>query len=105
MFTQTEINSAINSISKKVNANKIFLFGSYASGNPTPDSDLDLCVVADLQGKRKLDLIRDIRREVNMILQGSLDILLYSEDEFNQRASLENTLEYKILKHGKLLNG
>ena len=105
MFTQTEINSAINNISKKFNANKIFLFGSYASGSPTSDSDLDLCVVADLQGKRKLDLIRDIRREINLVLQGPLDILLYSEDEFNQRASLKNTLEYKILKYGKLVNG
>ncbi len=105
MFTQNEINSVINTILKKFKARKVFLFGSYAFGTPTSDSDLDLCIIADLGGKRKLDFIRDIRREISITLDGPLDILLYSEDEFNQRSSLQNTLEYKIAKYGKLTNG
>ena len=30
---------------KSLNPEKIILFGSYAYGNPTKDSDLDICVV------------------------------------------------------------
>lgn len=105
MFTQNEINSVIHTILEKFNASKIFLFGSYAFGTPTSESDLDLCVIADLRGKRKLDFIRDIRREISITLSGPLDILLYDEDEFNQRSALQNTFEYKILKYGKLANG
>ena len=30
---------------------RIILFGSYASGNPTPDSDVDLLVVLNFEGK------------------------------------------------------
>ena len=103
MYTKKEINSLTNRISKAFNPSQIFLFGSYAFGTPTPDSDLDLCIVTDLEGKRKLDIIREIRRGISFIFHGSLDILLYGKDEFAQRASLQNTLEYQILNEGKLL--
>jgi predicted nucleotidyltransferase len=32
---------------------KIILFGSYAYGNPTPDSDVDLLVVMETKASRK----------------------------------------------------
>lgn len=105
MFTQTEINSLTNRITSQFSPSKIFLFGSYAFGTPTSDSDLDLCIVTDLEGRRKLDIIRDIRREISAMLHGSLDILIYGNDEFAQRSSLQNTLEHKIAKEGKLLHG
>ena len=103
MYTQKEINSLANRIAKAFNPSQIFLFGSYAFGTPTSDSDIDLCVVTDLGGKRKPDLIREISREIYAVFHGSLDILLYGKDEFAQRASLKNTLEYKISNEGKLL--
>ena len=31
---------------------RIILFGSYASGNPTPDSEVDLLVVMNFEGKK-----------------------------------------------------
>lgn len=105
MFTQNEITSLTNRIMSQFAPSRIFLFGSYAFGTPTSDSDLDLCIVTDLKGRRKLDITREIRREINAILHGSLDILIYGNDEFAQRSALQNTLEHKILKEGKLLNG
>ena len=105
MYTKKEIDTLTKKISIAFNPKQIFLFGSYAFGTPTPDSDLDLCIVTDLKGRRKIDLIREIRREISAVLHGSLDILLYGKDEFAQRASLNNTLEYKILNEGRLLNG
>jgi len=105
MITRDQFQSMANTIAEKFDIHKIFLFGSYAYGSPTGESDVDLCVVADFKGKRKLDLIREIRREVSKSFHYSLDILLYEETEFEERAALKHTLEYKILEKGITLNG
>ena len=105
MFTQNEITSLTNRITSRFAPSKIFLFGSYAFGTPTSDSDLDLCIVTNLEGKRKLDIIRAVRREISAVLHGALDILVYGDDEFAQRSSLQNTFEHKIVEDGKLLHG
>ena len=35
-----------NELKKEISVEKIFLFGSYATGNPTKDSDIDVIVVS-----------------------------------------------------------
>ena len=62
-------------------------------------------IPADFKGKRKIELIREIRREISKSFHNSLDILLYEETEFNERATVKNTLENNILKNGIILNG
>ena len=47
MITSEQINEVIEKIVINVNPEKIYLFGSYASGTPTIDSDLDLLVIKD----------------------------------------------------------
>ena len=103
MISKKQIYLLADTISKKFGTKKIFLLGSYAYGSPSSDSDLDICVITDLSGKRKIDLIRDIRREVISNFHIPLDILLYEDNEFNERAILRNTLEYKIQKYGILI--
>lgn len=39
------IQDAVDQISAKFQSEKIILFGSYACGNPRPESDVDLLVV------------------------------------------------------------
>lgn len=105
MITKKQIRQLANKISENYNTSRIFIFGSYAYGKPNSESDLDLCIVTDLGDKRKIDLLRDIRREIISSLQLPLDILLYDHKEFDERANHRSTLEYKILKQGILLNG
>jgi uncharacterized protein len=105
MITKKQINLLVDTIAKKFNTTKIFLFGSYAYGKPALESDLDICVITDLGNKRKIELMRDIRREINLYFQISVDILLYDSNEFNKRSIHPATLEYKIIKQGILLNG
>ena len=105
MLSKEQINEVVATISKRFCVNKIIIFGSYAYGNPVSDSDLDICVITDLGKKRKIDVIRDIRKEMSLKLQNSIDILLYEENEFNERAFLKSTLEHEILKNGILVNG
>jgi len=89
-----------DTIAGKFGAKQIFLFGSHASGKAGKESDIDLCVIADLKNKRKIDLISEIRRELIDRISSPLDILVYNEEEFKERAKLRTTLEHKILSDG-----
>jgi predicted nucleotidyltransferase len=44
---------AVRRIARVLRPQKIILFGSYAYGNPTPDSDVDLLVVMETKASRK----------------------------------------------------
>ena len=87
-------------LKEKFNVRQIFIFGSQAYGKPDEESDIDLCVITDLKNKRKIDIIREMRRELMDLISNPLDILVYTEKEFNERAGLRSTLEYKILMDG-----
>ena len=94
-----------DTFNKKFAVKQIFIFGSHAYGEPDEDSDIDLCVITELNNKRKIDIIREIRRELIDLIPNPLDILVYSEQEFNERAGLRSTLEHKILTNGLKVYG
>jgi predicted nucleotidyltransferase len=92
----------LESIDNKI-INKIYLFGSYAYGNPNEDSDIDLCVVVN-DDIDKLDAYMKIIGNLtdNKIIP--CDLLVYNAKVFfnveNPR-SVENT----IIKEGQVLYG
>ena len=101
---EKQVSEQIEVLKNKIRENfavkQIFIFGSHAYGQPYKDSDIDLCVITDLNNKRKIDVIREIRRELIKLISNPLDILIYSEKEFKERACLKSTLEHKILTNG-----
>ncbi len=101
---ETQINEQIeilkNILKEKFDIRQIYIFGSNAYGAPDKESDIDLCIIADFHNKRKIDIIREIRRELISLISNPLDILVYSENEFKERADLSNTFEHKILTDG-----
>jgi len=72
---------------KPLNPEKIILFGSYAYGNPTKDSDLDICVVEKnyknrFQEKQK---IRELLKDIDLpkdILNPTLEEYEFYKNEF-----------------------
>ena len=84
----------------KFGPKQIILFGSFAYGQPDVDSDIDVCVIMDFHGQRKIEVLRAMRRELAKSISSPLDILLYYEHEFEERAKLMGSLEYKILTQG-----
>ncbi len=102
---QLQISLLKEVIGEKFGAKQVILFGSQAYGEVKPESDIDLCVIANLKNKRKIDLMREIRRALMNKISMPLDILVYSEREFAERAKLKNTLEYKILSDGLKVYG
>jgi predicted nucleotidyltransferase len=56
---QKAIDQVVKQIVEKFKPQKIILFGSYAKGNPRPESDVDLLIVMD-SPKQSLDIRRHL---------------------------------------------
>jgi uncharacterized protein len=80
----------------------IYLFGSYAYGAPTSDSDLDLLVVVE---DSRLDVYsRDALGYQSVGAIGvSKDIEVYTRREFEERAALPVSFERTVKEKGRLL--
>jgi predicted nucleotidyltransferase len=93
---------AIKRIVSELKPEKIILFGSYAYGNPTPDSDVDLLVIMNTKAK-------DVDRYVavsNLLYprQFPVDILVKTPREIKAEAGKKgNFFLHEILKKGKVL--
>ncbi len=95
-----EITNLVEKIHRAIAVDKIILFGSHAYGEPSENSDIDLCVITNDKNSRKRDLLKAIRKNIASIVTVPTDILLYDKEEFQQRAKLETTLEHKIASQG-----
>lgn len=100
-----EIDKAVRAIKSSIQPSKIYLFGSQAAESATSDSDIDLCVVASLQGMRKIEALRKMRRAMMNDVNRPVDLLVYDIADFAARSALPTTLEHKIAKNGRLLYG
>jgi predicted nucleotidyltransferase len=95
---------AIERIVKKIKPEKIILFGSYANGNPTPDSDVDLFVVINSNNDHKTHY-----RNISMLLyprEFPVDIIVKTPKEVEEaiKGGVDNAFFIReILKTGKVL--
>jgi predicted nucleotidyltransferase len=94
-----------------LNIYKIILFGSYANGTATEDSDIDLVVILDTEEFAKtFDDRMDRRRPISTALlevnyQFPMDIIVYSRGEFNYLKNNEDFFVQEIETTGKKLYG
>lgn len=99
------IGEMVDAIAQETNPERVYIFGSHATGNVTPDSDVDLLVVQDedfgLQ-RRRWEELRRIRRRL-AAFRIPKDILLYSHREFDLHAKSPNHVIGRCLREGKLL--
>ncbi|MDR1109557.1 MAG: nucleotidyltransferase domain-containing protein [Deltaproteobacteria bacterium] len=99
---QDEIASIVSVIKNAVDCDKIYLFGSYAYGEPTEDSDLDFYVVVPDDSETMIEKIRQINRHLYPIRQTPVDVLASHASRFAELSQLP-TLEKKIFTEGILL--
>lgn len=95
-----DINKKVKTIVKNYNPEKIILFGSYADGNPTSESDIDLLIITE-NDKSNWDVSVDI----SLLLKHSfpIDIIVKTPDEVKKRIKMGDFFLKNILKNGKLL--
>jgi len=98
----SKLASAILSIEKKEEIQKIYLFGSYAYGKPTKKSDLDLCVVTS-DNYSKYDCVVDVHYALKAIgIKYGYDLLVYKCSQFYNSKNPES-VENTIINKGVLL--
>ncbi len=77
----------------------IYLFGSYAYGMPGPDSDLDLLVVIrNAAPHSESDAYRALTG-----IPIPVDVLVYTQEQFENRSNWPVGLERTIAERGRLL--
>ena len=83
MLTQDEIREAVRTVASKYNIENVYLFGSYARGDATEDSDCDLRVVGgDIRSLFQLsglyiDLEEALGRPVDVVMTDSIKESFY----------------------------
>lgn len=99
-ITFKKIKKTADLIAQKYKPEKIILFGSFARGKPTEDSDIDLLII---KKTKKKWLERQI--EVGKIIDGEIatDTLIQTPSEIRRRLDLGDFFYRNILKKGTLL--
>lgn len=99
MIEKSIINEVTKRLVKVYNPVAIYIFGSYSWGTPTPDSDLDLLVIVDTSDEKSYT--RPVAgHKVLANLDISKDIIVYTQEEFEELSRNKSTLAFKIKKEG-----
>ena len=101
MLNQKEINKIASKIRDKIKPQKIYLFGSYASGKATEKSDLDLLIVDD-SNRNKNSLALEISKMLFPRKFG-LELIVTSPSDLQKKQQLNLSFWKNILKTGKKL--
>jgi len=103
MQNLAEIEAITEMIKNTVECEKIYLFGSYAYGEPGKYSDLDFYVVIPDDADRPIEVMHKIR--ANLLSIGHslpVDIIATHSSRFANMSALP-TMERKIVREGVLL--
>jgi predicted nucleotidyltransferase len=87
-------------IAEAYHPEKIILFGSHAYGRPTPESDVDLLVVMDYEG-RPIEQTLKIHRELDIVTP--VDVLVYSPKEVDERLQDGDMFIVDVMRRGKVM--
>lgn len=101
MIDKAKINEIISKIALHFDPDKIILFGSYASGNATNDSDLDLLIIQETElprHKRSFDIQKSLKG--SMI---PMDILVYTIKEFEEERNQKNSFLHSLIQNSEIL--
>ena len=100
MVDERRIAKLSERIVREFQPERIILFGSYAYGQPRPDSDVDLLVVLPFEGKgfrKSLEILNQMSPEF------SVDLLARRPEDTARRYAEGDPLIREALDHGKVL--
>jgi predicted nucleotidyltransferase len=103
MINLKQINVLRDNLRSLYNAKKIYVFGSYAWGSPTEESDLDVLVISD--EFKDLSLGKRIAKATDILfeLEFPVDLVVETSEEFNKFEKVKGSLEYQVENKGVLL--
>lgn len=105
MVTQHQINHLTNQIVKEFQPERIILFGSYAYGKPTVDSDVDLLVVMPVRNEAVREKAVEIYIAIDKAKAApfSFDLLVRTPKQILRRIAIHDFFIREICEKGKVL--
>jgi predicted nucleotidyltransferase len=100
MVTRRQIRAYAAEIAREFRPRRIILFGSYAYGKPTRDSDVDLLVIMPHKGCGA-DKATEIRLRVRAPFP--MDLLVRSPQKIRQRLAWGDCFVQEVLDRGEVL--
>ncbi len=94
------IRSVVQQIADKFQPEKIILFGSYAYGKPTPESDVDLLVVMDTPLRNREQAAKIVRA---IDYHFGMDLIVRSPKQLAERIALGDFFLQEITEKGHVL--
>jgi len=91
----------VEKITNEYQPKKVILFGSYAHGEPTEDSDIDILIVT--QRCLTLEETYKIRRELLRYFSVPVQLICVSDEEFKETKDVIGGITYPASKYGEIL--
>jgi predicted nucleotidyltransferase len=98
-----QIRLLCDTIAHEFHPDKIVLFGSYAYGQPHPDSDVDLLIVMPFEGspfRQAAVILSHVVRTVGVL---PLDLLVRTAEQVQARLHLGDSFMREIIERGRVL--
>ncbi|MBW8003088.1 MAG: nucleotidyltransferase domain-containing protein [Planctomycetes bacterium] len=100
MVTMSKIKKFGQRIGQEFGAERVILFGSYAQGVATDDSDVDLLVIGRFQGK---SVDQSVKIRMKLRPQFPVDLLVRTPEKVRQRIGMGDGFMREIIEEGKVL--
>ena len=97
---QEAIDYVVWQIAEKFQPLKIILFGSYAYGNPRPESDVDVLVIMD-SALKESELSFQIRKSIEYNF--GIDLVVKTPNDLKRRIDLGDVFLKEIVRKGKVV--
>ena len=100
---EQELQEVIRRIIESYAPQKIILFGSYAYGRPTPDSDFDLLILKETEEppRQRRFIVRKIVWPLP--INTPVEPIVLTQSELDQRLKLKDQFIQEIVSRGRLL--
>ena len=100
MVAMSEIKGFGELVGRQFGAERVILFGSYASGKVSEDSDVDLMVIGPFEG-RSVDRSVEIRMKLRPSFP--VDLLVRTAEKVQERIRMGDDFMRQIVEEGKVL--
>ena len=100
MVSRKDIKVFVEKVVKQFHPQRIILFGSYAYGRPTEDSDVDLLVIVPHAGHAAIQSAK-IRKKIRAGFP--MDLIVRNPKTIRQRLAMGDFFIKEIIQRGKSL--
>lgn len=100
MIARSQIKAFCQTVAREFKPKRIILFGSYAYGKPTEDSDVDLLVVMPFKGRPAVKSVEILSR---VQAPFPLDLLVRTPEAISKRLGMEDWFVREIIEQGRIM--